>query len=95
MFWRYLAVLVVFVLPVCGWAYRTILRFRAGDQKIAKLIKPPVDCGFGKHDEAQEQAARKRREQAGSLALDAARARLPRRLVMLDEHSVSQFRARR
>jgi hypothetical protein len=65
------------------WSW--LLRRRHADPVIDSLIKKPVDRGFGRHDEAQEAAARQRRHRAEVLANDAARARLPRRLVFLEE----------
>ena len=77
--WFWVA-LVALVVPMIVRA----LRHRP-DPLINSLIKSPVDRGFGTHDEAQETAARQRRQRAEALVKDAARARLPRRLVFLED----------
>jgi hypothetical protein len=80
--WFWLALVAVLAVPAIA---RAVRRRRFQDPLIASLIKPPSDRGFGKHDQAQETAARQRLERAQQLAKDAARVRLPRRLVFLEE----------
>jgi hypothetical protein len=80
--WLWLALVAILTVPAIA---RAVKRLRRRDHVIDSLIRPPVDRGFGGHDEAQEAAARQRRQRAEALAKDAARARLPRRLVFLEE----------